>query len=444
MNDPITSTKFYGNSLINVYNGIEKKIEKAKHRRPVEYEDRHRTIFEPLPYKKEFWKQSDALADAAEYSQGPDILCCFVFQDENERRRFIVTYPEDFWNDLEHCPPERRVFYEVIPENSPCFLYYDLEFNTEMNKDNNGIRMTQTVIDLTCEYIKKYWKYPCSRNEVINLDSSRVGKFSKHLIFHTKEVAFENNFQVGYLVKSICTDIINFVSCESTEHDILSKFDKSNLTELFVETNKGKKLFIDINVYTKNRHFRIYKATKWGKNSHLLHASDCEYVWNNTVKNKDMNIFINSLISYLPKKKKLMLLTFDENKKAQIQSYSQNAEARLKQSFMCKEYPKSPYPALNKYIAEFVQPGKIRDTKYMETRQLIIFEIIGNRYCDNIGRWHKSNNIYYIVDLINKIMYQKCHDEDCRGFVSTPKALPVEVTFHFSDTADSVLSTINC
>lgn len=269
--------------------------------------------------------------------------------------------------------------FQVIPENSPCFLYYDLEYETDLNKESDGIRMTRTIIDVTCEYIMKHWNYPCNRSMVINLDSSRPGKFSKHLIFSTKDVAFENNFHAGYLVKMIANDIINFLTNEGTENDILSKFSRADLQELLVETNKGKKLFVDLHVYTKNRHFRIYQATKWGKNSHLLHATDCEYIWSKRPKSKDMEIFINSLIAYLPKKKKLNLLSFDgHDKVAKVQSFAQYKE-KHSTAFTFRKFPPCPYPALDRYMSCFIKPGKIRDTKYQEDKKLIVFEVFGNR-----------------------------------------------------------------
>lgn len=52
-----------------------------------------------------------------------------------------------------------------------------------------------------------------------------------------------------------------------------------------------------------------------------------------------------------------------------------------------------------------------------------------HRYCENIGRWHKSNNIYLIVDLTKQVIYQKCHDENCSDFMSSPKKLPEEISF---------------
>lgn len=80
-------------------------------------------MLQPTRYKEEFWKQTEALLNAAEHSRDDDVLCCFVFQDENERRRFIVTYPEDFWLDCEAINKNKRVFYEV---NVPLDLFMAL------------------------------------------------------------------------------------------------------------------------------------------------------------------------------------------------------------------------------------------------------------------------------------------------------------------------------
>lgn len=37
-------------------------------------------------------------------------------------------------------------------------------------------------------------------------------------------------------------------------------------------------------------------------------------------------------------------------------------------------------------------------------------------------------------------MYQKCHDEDCSGFLSTPKSLPEEITFKLDIEGDILIS----
>ena len=56
-----------------------------------------------------------------------------------------------------------------------------------------------------------------------------------------------------------------------------------------------------------------------------------------------------------------------------------------------------------------------------------VVSICGNRFCLNIGREHKSNGIYFIVDLTNCTFKQHCHDPECRTFRSRPVQLPVNL-----------------
>jgi hypothetical protein len=38
-----------------------------------------------------------------------------------------------------------------------------------------------------------------------------------------------------------------------------------------------------------------------------------------------------------------------------------------------------------------------------------------NRFCERIGRQHKSNNVMWTVDLERLVCYQTCHDPECRA-----------------------------
>jgi len=61
---------------------------------------------------------------------------------------------------------------------------------------------------------------------------------------------------------------------------------------------------------------------------------------------------------------------------------------------------------------------------------MILYNIGGNyRYCQNIQRAHKSNHIYFIVDLIKNTLFQKCYDPECRAveFRSEDVSLPREI-----------------
>lgn len=265
----------------------------------------------------------------------------------------------------------------MIPENAPCFIYFDLEFVKELNLDRNATRMTKTLIDITCSYLQKHSNYSMKLDRIIDLDSSRKDKFSKHLIFSSVDVAFANNYQVGRFVKKISRDILKFLSGENEKSEILENFDKTCIEELFIVTDKGdKKLFMDLSVYSRNRHFRVYKATKWGQHSFLRLAKECTF--GKAEGLMDIDIFYSSLVSYHPRKNKLKLMDFNEveqeDVKIKIKHFSSHSNNAI-----TKEHSPSPYPLLDNFIAEYVNPGKIRESKYIEHKKVIIFEIVGNR-----------------------------------------------------------------
>lgn len=94
----------------------------------------------------------------------------------------------------------------------------------------------------------------------------------------------------------------------------------------------------------------------------------------------------------------------------------------------------------------------IRRWNYFAVEQLLVYDIIKYRWCENVQRFHKSNNIMYvfvhilavffclacflknlrfwssfpifcriIVALKEEVWYQKCHDPECRNFRSSSK-----------------------
>ncbi|XP_033761453.1 DNA-directed primase/polymerase protein-like [Pecten maximus] len=93
----------------------------------------------------------------------------------------------------------------------------------------------------------------------------------------------------------------------------------------------------------------------------------------------------------------------------------------------------SPYPEVDDYITSCVQrngtKGLIRHWTYFSEGEIIVYEIGKNRWCENIGRPHKSNNIMMIADLKKAVYYQKCHDPDCQmqNYKSPDYPLPKDV-----------------
>ncbi|KAJ3054490.1 hypothetical protein HK097_001671, partial [Rhizophlyctis rosea] len=52
-----------------------------------------------------------------------------------------------------------------------------------------------------------------------------------------------------------------------------------------------------------------------------------------------------------------------------------------------------------------------------------------DRFCSNIGRQHKSNGVYYVVDLKTGVFNQRhvCYDPDCRHFRSPDICIPLHL-----------------
>ena len=98
-----------------------------------------------------------------------------------------------------------RCYYEVIRENCPCKLYFDIEYHVEYNPNINGNELIEIFKDYLIEYILNELNIEMSRKDIIDLTSSTKSKFSRHLIiiFPTNAV-FKNNQQCGIFVRKLC------------------------------------------------------------------------------------------------------------------------------------------------------------------------------------------------------------------------------------------------
>ena len=94
----------------------------------------------------------------------------------------------------------------------------------------------------------------------------------------------------------------------------------------------------------------------------------------------------------------------------------------------------SPYPQLDRFFESIItaggQQGKIRQWQYFPDTQTLVYSICGDyKYCERIGRHHKSNNIIFVAFLRAGTYHQKCMDADCRAvdFRSRDYCLPVRL-----------------
>nr|XP_032816427.1 DNA-directed primase/polymerase protein isoform X4 [Petromyzon marinus] len=237
------------------------------------------------------------------------------------------------------------------------------------------------------------------------------------------------------------------------------------LEALIVKDKTGQlTLAVDLGVYTKNRNFRLYGSSKAGVLVPLRLAPDDSYVaqrlpaWGIHRARETMpstgttraserpacsseakkhvrlqeKIFLASLITNVERAPGLRLLSclgspMDTHRTNTFAANNAHGDAKL-----VTGYQASPFPEIDAYIRSQLNKGgvqgDIRCWKFYEGTGLLVYEATKNRWCENVGRAHRSNNTCYFVDLHQGIFYQKCHDQECKAihFRSQNYPLPQE------------------
>ncbi|KAK1860408.1 hypothetical protein I4F81_002997 [Pyropia yezoensis] len=91
-----------------------------------------------------------------------------------------------------------------------------------------------------------------------------------------------------------------------------------------------------------------------------------------------------------------------------------------------------PYPRLTAHIQALVATGgaptggagTVRTAAFFAASWTAVYSIGGGyRWCTRLGRHHRSNGVYFVVDVPRRSMTLRCYDADCVGWVSPPVAL---------------------
>uniref|UniRef100_A0A672GPV1 DNA-directed primase/polymerase protein n=1 Tax=Salarias fasciatus TaxID=181472 RepID=A0A672GPV1_SALFA len=359
------------------------------------------------------WKLFPRQSTAISFAQScKEVVHVFALEKENAshgQRIYLVTSYSELWHyyrtfsqSLMHC-------YEVIPEGAVCKLYFDLEFHKPSNKDRDGRAMVSMLIQYVCDKLLEVYGVECSVKNVLNLDSSTEEKFSRHLIFSLQNAAFKDNIHVGEF---------HLARTHNLDHGPQMKRRKQeDLSFLQVKNKDGRDcLFVDLGVYTKNRNFRLYKSSKVGKTAAFTVAEDNQFVGKaEKGTSPEESVFLASLVcnvSFTGQR----ILTWDV------------AEENEPKGKMNHHQQGSASHSGDKLILPFViEKPSIRRWNYFPAEQLLVYDIAKYRWCENVGRFHKSNNIMIVVDLREEVWYQKCHDPECRNFRSSSYPLPQEI-----------------
>ncbi|XP_039738583.1 DNA-directed primase/polymerase protein isoform X5 [Pteropus medius] len=405
--------------------------ERASHyeRKPLSlvYRPRLSKPEEPSSVWKLFHRQTEAFNFVKNCKEDVHVFALEYKVGDGQRIYLVTTYVQ-FWfyyksrKNLLHC-------YEVIPENAVCKLYFDLEFNKLANPEADGKMMVALLIEHVCKALQELYRVNCSAEDVFNLDSSTDEKFSRHLIFQLHDVAFKDNIHVGNFVKKILQPASHLIASESD--DGIPETRVSHFSEIPVKQGISFSK-MSTGVYTRNRNFRLYKSSKIGKPVALEVAEDNKFSLTQSDISEENQYFLSSLISNVRFSDTLRILTCDtsqENKQKQVEYFSSTSTSVEN----IEGFQGSPYPEVDEFVLSLVNKngikGGIRHWNYFFPEELLVYDICKYRWCGNIGRAHKSNNIMILVDLKNEVWYQKCHDPVCKAenFKSNRFPLPAEV-----------------
>lgn len=399
----IPSKKFYNNSIEDLHEIISLRLL---------YDDE---LKEKFTYKK-FHKQKDAFIYADMLNDDVKVFSKEITKKNEDKvdgkRTFIVADYESFWDVYKKHT--HKHFYEVIRENTPCKLYFDIDSPNIDKKEGEGLILS--LIDLIVERMKFDFNKNVSYDSFIDLDSTSNEKFSHHLIVN--DCVFINNEVMGYYVNYLVNEFIS----------VNEKYEKL-------------KDMIDISVYSRNRNFRLYLSSKSGKNNILNVSNINKYPFYS-----QKQFFLSSLVCNIPDVKKDEYLSFSKPENNNICLNYKRQSSRLSDKYEELTIENSKYPLLDQFILNQLKnrPGSSRPTirSIMNIKNLIIYNIGENRWCENIGREHKSNHIMIIVNLDKSVYYQKWYvieyhlynlliliiiflcSQDCRSFKGNEYPIP--------------------
>ena len=341
--------------------------------------------------------------------------------------------------------PKDQTFYEIIRSGSPSRLYFDLEYDKTVNQTADPIKIMDVFREKLVLHIKKILGIDLAtcfpnrniREFFIEVDSSNNKKFSRHVIVPLPgESFFANNLQIGKFVSNFCKQLLTEAAFSEQFQNVSENV--KNVRRLFLKKKQKEKIekhqiFIDTHVYTKNRHFRILLSAKF-KDIYKRHF---QYVRNNDLilneRRITLNLFQKTLCTYTGEIQKEMVMTLrwgllnSTFPKVQIcQKRIINKPQHVVKPFLeNKRFEKLVHyfnmtvlPSWRKYIhTNFKIKSFVRVIYYKNSERLVL-KVFGTKFCLNVMRQHKSNNIYFVVNIEQFNFSQRCHDQLCCNFQS--------------------------
>lgn len=354
------------------------------------------------------------------------------------------------------------------------------------------------IVELDSSTCKKFSRHLVVHlpNDALFESAIAAGRFVRVLVGRLAEEAANGRLEETRpaLAKHLFVNTKPKLSRDSTESDGDLRASSTPQSSPHNDTT----CFIDMGVYTRNRLFRLLGSSKYGRPaSAALRISDSNtfpfpegftnesfYVpdMEKRVKQRHDEVWEDNELDMEAEIKKFQLAMDWTNHSSalaetlvvpmnssklnlKILEESEEAKALIVESPVTKsedwrtnvtatgttirssssvQHGYTPYPAVDNFIENNLGcrggvQGSIRawsvENDVDGMPQCITYQLSRNRFCERLGRPHKSNNIMWTVDLQTMQCTQACHDPDCRAlrYRGTPVDLPEAVRESVAD-----------
>ena len=208
-------------------------------------------------FNQKKWKsQAYHKADPDNYEKIIEDYILVARDDEkksNGEKEFNLVHLEKFPEFMEYLANNNEAIYEVIPENTPRKLYFDIEVENPPYPSNDYRKKIDEFIQAISQIINNDNQIKIDKKNIVILDSSTERKLSYHLIFNN-QIYFKNQCEqkeyMLYLDKVLLGEMYDVIP-----HDT-KVYSKNRLMRCI---NQGKK-----------KSCRVLKLVQGDKNDSLI------------------------------------------------------------------------------------------------------------------------------------------------------------------------------
>jgi len=381
-----------------------------------------------------------------------------------EWNRFYEVYAREL-------VPAQRHFHELVREGAQCHLYMDVEMERSPNgqaRMNDGSRMLDALLQLC---IAKLHEKRILREEnactsssssssssteyhsdlrVMTLDSSASYKLSLHYILRIRGTAWASNRACGAFMQELYTSILE--SEARAARKLLGKGEEAEAPldeleqrklvsealrdpaalervlgrpSLFVFTQSSPELasfMVDMQVYSKNRTFRMYQSTKPGARLRFLRTAE-EIAADSYVPEE--RVFFQSLVTFFYDQGARVTQVLREDRFAAPCTRKRKSSASDKsRKRVCDSSVSDEFRALIEYFENSLGHPVDRARISVSSQHGTVLFPTFSRRCSILesrtrGRvaQHRGNHIFFVVDMLRGEIRARCNDQDCKLYI---------------------------